>query len=238
MKNTVWYKGRSGNSCFCHSVRNTSIHRKRYSVQKYANEPKEAIPCWISVCPDCLVQLSGDHGPACPNQPCLLLSLTEIARSIPPMVLQLWKDVTGSKWFWRREKTGAERSLSSESLLNHTFFLGKSHIYMRNLHVLVTVAEYFQESRIINVLAAWDCFFPNCKCCSICHKTIIPTAWPSPLKGMGTCLWLEFEEGRWHCVWHCVWHCPAVPCWPRPASEETNQLGRPVFLSLFCRVSY
>lgn len=122
MKNTVWYKGRSGNSSFSHSVRHTGIHTKRYSVQKYGNNTKKAIPCWISLCPVCLVPLSGDHGTACPSQPCLCLCLTEITTSITPVVLQLWKFVTGSKWFWRREKTGAERSLSSKSLLHHSFF--------------------------------------------------------------------------------------------------------------------
>lgn len=85
MKNTVWYKERWGNSCFTRSVRNAGIPSERYSVQKDPKRPKEAIPCWISLCPDCLVQLSGDHRPAWPNQPWSLLSLIEITTSTTPM---------------------------------------------------------------------------------------------------------------------------------------------------------
>lgn len=116
-----------------------------------------------------------------PDHSCLSLKSPRVP--LPCSGLQLWKFVTGSKWFWRREKTGTERSLSSESLLNHASFLGRSHIYMTNSHVAVTVAEYFQESGIINVLAAWDCFFPDCKCCSICHKPIGSNSLAFPVKG-------------------------------------------------------
>lgn len=160
---------------------------------------------------------SAEWGPwASLPKPALLVPVSHWNRtSITPMVLQLWKFVTGSKWFWRREKTGAERSLSSGSLLNHAFFLERSHIYMINLHVAVTVTEYFQESGIINVLAVWDCFFPNCKCCSICHKTISSNSLTFPIKGASqhimfvTEIW--GEEGDTS-----VWHIAVVS----PVGEE------------------
>lgn len=239
MENTVWYKGKLGNSCFSHSVRNTGIHRKRYSVQKYANKPKEAIPCWISLCHlfHCAwfswVETMGQPVQTSSARSCL----TEVTMSITPIVLQLWKFVTGSKWFWKREKTSAERSLSSESLLNHASFLGRSHIYMTNLHAAVTVAEYFQKSGIINVLAAWNwVFFPTENAALSATKPFIPTAWPSPLKGHynTSCLWLGYERGRWY---QSVTHCSVVPCWWGVGSEKTS-LERCVLLPLFWCVNY
>lgn len=231
MQNNGWYKGTSGNSCcFSRRVRHTGIHRGGYIMQKKPPQ-KNPFPVGFDNAP-LLPSLSPAQprrarsvGQPAPSQPFSLLSPSQLPCVAPARCCSARCCAREKK----KKKISAERSLSSENLLNDTFFLGRSRIYMGNLHVSMTVAEYFWGSPLL-IFWQHQSVFPNCKCRSICHKAIGSKSLSFPVKGASqkhsVCCW-DIRRGKQD---ERVAHCSSVPRWWRVCHEETSHLRSCIFL--------
>lgn len=154
----MWYKERSGNSCFSQCKEHRHSHREIVCKNMQTNQRKPfsagshcLLTPWFS-----WVGTMGQPAQTSPARACLSLKSPQVS---PPWCCSsenLWLEANG----FEGEKKQVQRGpCPQKACWTMPFFLGRSHIYMTNLHVAETVTEYFQESRIINVLAVSDCFF-------------------------------------------------------------------------------
>lgn len=104
---------------------------------------------------------AGTVGQPAPTQPCSRPSLIGVTRSSICKVLQRCKFVTGSEGILQERKkkqNSAERSLSSKSLSDNTFFPWKKSYLHGEFTFINDCGRIFLRKPLVNILAARECF--------------------------------------------------------------------------------